>query len=223
MNQKSRLLAVTLFVTISGWIIYSIYPADPSPSTVAPSTTSTEPSAIAKKASQPSTDKQPVYTQPHSDPELSKNALLKLREYQSLFETREDIRDLIEKADELDDQTRQERFEQLIAEMKALEQENKVTSAESLLLQLAALKFSPYPEQAKEQGKILIDQYKQLSEARLKEFQENPDPRFVSYKEQEAEIVKEVMKMSHYPDGLSREKYLAQRLQDLRSEVYKVD
>ncbi|OZG75225.1 hypothetical protein BTA51_02245 [Hahella sp. CCB-MM4] len=224
MTTKIRILISTAVLVVASWLAYTLLPSEPqTPASVPPSTTRAKVSTIAAQDTQSSDTQKSPSTKAQEGSQLPKEALEKLEEYQSLFHTRDEMRDLIQHADELDDQTRRERFDKLMAEVHVLEQEKKVTSAEALLLQLAALKFSPDPEQAKEQGQALIEQYKQLSEARMQEYRDHPDPRFVSYKKQEAEIVKEVMKMSHYPDGLSRDKYLAQRLQALRSEIYKVE
>ena len=49
-----------------------------------------------------------------------------------------------------------------------------------------------------------------------------PDARFSRYKSEEKRIVDEVMALDSIPDGLSRDQYLRQRLQEAREQALPV-
>ena len=48
-----------------------------------------------------------------------------------------------------------------------------------------------------------------------------PDARFSQYKSEEKRIVDEVLTLQTIPDGLSRDQYLRQRLQEAREQAYR--
>ncbi|TQV87203.1 hypothetical protein [Aliikangiella coralliicola] len=143
------------------------------------------------------------------------------QDYQSLFHTRDRFRQFFEDAEQLDDVTKQNQFAELNQEVELLEKQKKISNAESLMMKLALLKHAPDSAQAKEIGQVLIDEYKAIAAERERKFRDNPSPQFKTYKQKEKEIVKEVMEMDVYPDGLTREQYLAQRLAELRKQVYR--
>ena len=140
--------------------------------------------------------------------------------YQGLFDTRTEFRSFFSNAEFMDDQTKVETIEQLEVELKKLKQQEKVSHAESLMLQLALLKFNPDRESAKARGKTLIEEYQKMAEARNQAFVNNPAPEFKSYKDKEKQVVAEILSMEAYPNGLTRDEYLAKRLAEVRSEAY---
>ncbi|MCW8876149.1 MAG: hypothetical protein OQJ89_02915 [Kangiellaceae bacterium] len=140
--------------------------------------------------------------------------------YQALFNTRSEFRSFFSNAEFMDDKTKIETIGKLELELEKLNRQEKVSHAESLMLQLALLKFDPDRESAKAKGKTLIEQYEKMAEARNQEFINNPTPEFKSYKDKEKQVVTEVLSMEAYPDGLTRDEYLAKRLAEVRSEVY---
>lgn len=140
--------------------------------------------------------------------------------YQALFDTRTEFRSFFSNAEFMDDKTKSETIEQLEKELKKLEREEKVSHAESLMLELALLKFDPDRESAKAKGKTLIEEYQKMAEARNQEFINNPAPEFKSYKDKEKQVVAEILSMEAFPNGLTRDEYLAKRLAEVRSEAY---
>ncbi len=140
--------------------------------------------------------------------------------YQSLFNVRQEFRDFFESAHELDDNTKKEKIEKLEEKLVLLETEKKASRVEALLLHLALLKFDPDSENAKRRGKALVAEYQRLADARNKAFIENPEPKFVNYKQKEKQVLSEVLAMETYPDGLTRDQYLARRLAEVRTQVY---
>ncbi|MBU6955722.1 hypothetical protein [Hahella sp. HN01] len=154
---------------------------------------------------------------------LEDQALERYAEYQSYFDYGRDYRELLQHAEQMDSATRREKFSHAEQNIDRLEKEHKLSAAEGLIMKLALLKITPNDPEAKAKGIELIQQYKQAGEARMQEFKDNPDPRFAEYKKREAEIVKEVLAMTHYPNGLSRDDYLAQRLNEELKQAYALD
>ena len=66
----------------------------------------------------------------------------------------------------------------------------------------------------------MLAEEKAVSEQQWQHYLANRTPEHKSYKEREAEIVREVMQMDSYPDGLTRSEYLRQRLDEVRREIY---
>jgi hypothetical protein len=142
------------------------------------------------------------------------------QDYQSLFESRKELRAFFKSAKNLDATHRDKKIESLEAELDRLHQAEHLTSAERLMLQLALLKFNEDQALARQQAQTLVEEYRAITDARNAEFIANPHPQFKDYKAREKQVVDEVMAMSVYPDGLSREAYLAKRLAEIRAEVY---
>ncbi len=154
---------------------------------------------------------------------IDDSLLLEYQNYQSLFKSRERFREFFENVDQLDDVTKQQELAELNEEVDSLNQQQRISDAESLMMKLALLKLYPDSEQAKQISLALVQKYRAISDARLQFYIDNPDPQFKDYKQRESEVVREVMDMSVYPDGLTRDQYLAKRLAEIRKQVYKSD
>lgn len=72
----------------------------------------------------------------------------------------------------------------------------------------------------KARADALLARYQALSAEREAQAKA-PDARFSRYKSEEKRIVDEVMALDSIPDGLSRDQYLRQRLQEAREQAYR--
>jgi len=155
----------------------------------------------------------------NNDP-LNEQAERKYLEYQQLFELREELQSFFDDAKngmpENIEESRVE-FENKLNELSNL---NRLSQSERLMLQLAFIKLNPDLEAAKRESQKLIEDYKKISDARQKSFEENPSAKFKKYKSREKEIVSEILKMETFPDGLTRDQYLAKRLAEARADAY---
>ena len=105
-------------------------------------------------------------------------------------------------------------LEQRLAEYERLGQ---VSAAESLMVRIAMTKLTIEDEAAQKQAlQGLIDRQNAATQARKEEWLAKPRPEFEAYKQQEKQIVKEVMAMDQVPGGLPRNEYLRQRLLEAR-------
>lgn len=105
-------------------------------------------------------------------------------------------------------------LEQRLAEYERLGQ---VSAAENLMVRIAMTKLTIEDEAAQKQAlQGLIDRQNAAAQARKEEWLAKPRPEFEAYKQQEKQIVKEVMAMDQVPGGLTRNEYLRQRLLEAR-------
>ncbi|MDX1475668.1 MAG: hypothetical protein R3309_15960 [Reinekea sp.] len=147
----------------------------------------------------------------------SKEALQAYDEYERVFQISDAIHEFMNHRDELTETEREVRRFELQRQLNQLEATNKISSTESLALQLA---FVGDDEAGKAKALALLEAYERERQARLDAYKANPDPKFQDYKTREADIVQEVMAMEFYPDGLSQQEYLAKRLAEARQQAY---
>lgn len=102
--------------------------------------------------------------------------------------------------------------------LEELASQKLVTPFEELMIRLGLLKYTTDEATFESESARLIAEYKSMIEA--EKSTASPDPKHMTYKEREHQIMKEVLSMEEYPDGLSRDDYLKQRLDQVRSEVY---
>ncbi|NQD39086.1 hypothetical protein HPT27_18875 [Permianibacter sp. IMCC34836] len=140
-----------------------------------------------------------------------------VRAYEAYTDFQQHSRGFFDHADQLSEQEKQAQLRQLMDGTNKYEQEGKLVPMEALVLKLAMLRYSSSgDDDYKTKAKTLIDQYKAISDAREQAWLANPDPKFIDYKRQENDIVNEVLAMTVIPDGLSRDEYLRQRLEQAR-------
>jgi hypothetical protein len=145
------------------------------------------------------------------------------REYETFTALQSRLQAFFAAAPGLTPAERRERAVALAREVAEQESTGKIVAAESLQLRLALLKHSAAnePEYRAEAERLTRETSARAAErerAGLARIQ--ADPRFVDYKQREAAIVREVMSMSDFPGGLSRDEYLRQRLDAARGEAY---
>ena len=160
-------------------------------------------------AATPSTSTEPLPTDLREHPVV--------QAYQAFSDFQLHSRGFFDNADKLSEQEKQAQLRQLLDGTNKYEQQGKLVPMEALVLKLAMLRYtSSSDDDYKAKAKSLIDQYKAQSDLREQVWLANPDPNFIDYKRQENDIVKEVMAMTVIPDGLSRDEYLRQRLEQAR-------
>ncbi|MEX2963773.1 hypothetical protein [Microbulbifer sp. TYP-18] len=106
--------------------------------------------------------------------------------------------------------------------IETIEAEGRVMAYEALALKLAWLERNSADKAAFEQAAAeLVEGYREKSQRHTAEYDPYKEvPGFAEYKQREVEIVKEVQQMTSFPDGMSRQEYLRQRLQEARKKAY---
>ncbi|PKQ43102.1 hypothetical protein CXP40_00735 [Pseudomonas sp. YY-1] len=131
-------------------------------------------------------------------------------------------RDFIEHAKQLDAEKREAQAEDLSKGLDAMEQRGELALSETLLLQIALIKAVSEDEaEQKTRAEALIKRYQVISAEREARLEQQPDRNFERYKAEEKRIVEEVLELQTIPDGLTRDQYLRQRLQEARERNYR--
>ena len=115
---------------------------------------------------------------------------------------------------------RREHAEALEDDVIRYESRGELAADEARLLRLELVRTS-VTEAAERDALIaaIRREYEQATQSRLAQWESQRDPNFEVYKVREAEIVAGVMQMEKIPDGLSRDEYLRQRLQQERERL----
>lgn len=137
------------------------------------------------------------------------------------FEQR--VRAFLRDAHTLDENARREQARAIGREIDQREQSRELSAGESVVLHVSLIEAAE-PDQAERvrQSQALVDRYREQTAARQAAFenQQRQDAGFQAYKAREAQIVAEVMAMTSYPGGMSRDDYLRVRLQEARQASY---
>jgi hypothetical protein len=184
-----------------------------------------EPSAVmlAKPTDSPMAllDSSNEAAQPPTDAQLQQllmNPAVQTQEQRLAFH--QAYRNFVSHASELSPAQRNSQAQALREQIETYEQRRELAMSESLLLQLGLIQLTASDEQAqKDQAAALVARYKALSAEREAKATV-PSAEFRRYKSDEKRIVEEVLSMDSFPDGLSRDEYLRQRLQQAREEHY---
>ncbi len=130
-------------------------------------------------------------------------------------------RRFIEQAGQPDSDARQSEAERLGKQIDGLEARGELALSEALLMQLGLIRAMESDEATQKlQAQRLIERYQRLSAEREARLAAQPDPNFDRYKAEEKRIVEEVLAQQSIPDGLSRDEYLRQRLQQARERSF---
>ncbi len=141
--------------------------------------------------------------------------------YQTRLQFAADYRRFIQDAARLSDEERQRQAEALAKEVERREAATELALSEALLLQLGLAQAQGGDEaEQKARAEQLLARYQALSRQR-ETLAKAPDARFSQYKSEEKRIVDEVLTLQTIPDGLSRDQYLRQRLQEAREQAYR--
>lgn len=131
-------------------------------------------------------------------------------------------RDFIEHAQQLDAEKREAQARELSQGLDAMEQRGELALSEALLLQIALIKaVSENETEQKTRAETLIKRYQAISAEREARLTQQPVPNFERYKAEEKRIVEQVLALQSIPDGLTRDQYLRQRLQEARERSYR--
>ncbi|MDP9940414.1 hypothetical protein [Ectopseudomonas alcaliphila] len=131
-------------------------------------------------------------------------------------------RGFIEHAMDLDSSSREAQAQALSEGVDALERRGELALSEALLLQIALIKAVSQDEnEQKRRAEALIKRYQAISAEREAKLAQQSDPNFDRYKAEEKRIVEEVLGLQNIPDGLTRDQYLRQRLQEARERNYR--
>lgn len=200
-NKHSRRLMLGVITALAVGIGFALWPSKESPQS--------ERAMTPAPAAAPSAGSDAVPADLRDHPVV--------QAYQAFSDFQQHSRGFFDNAENLTEQEKQAQLRQLLDGTNKYEQEGKLVPMEALLLKLAMLRYTTRgDDDYKAKAKSLIDQYKAQSDLREQAWLANPDPNFIDYKRQEADIVKEVMAMTVIPDGLSRDEYLRQRLEQAR-------
>ncbi|MEE1894460.1 hypothetical protein V0R51_16225 [Pseudomonas otitidis] len=217
MPNKTLLLgAIALAITTASATLYwrlqadseAINPVAAAPAVSAPATTRSE-----QSGEQPA--KEETETKPAVDPAL-------VDAYSKRLAFDSEYRGFFDKASELPEAEREAEAERLRKGLEEREARGELAASESLMLQIALIQATESdPEEQKNRANALLRRYQEASEAREKARAQQPSPQFKRYKQDEKRIVEEVMALEAIPDGLSRNEYLRQRLQEAREQAYR--
>ncbi|MDG9923353.1 MULTISPECIES: hypothetical protein [unclassified Pseudomonas] len=143
-----------------------------------------------------------------------------VQNYQARLQFGADYQSFIKSAAELGEAERRQRAAALAKEIDRREAAGELALSEALLLQVGLAQAEGGDEEAqKARADALVARYQALSQAREAR-NKTPDARFTQYKSDEKRIVDEVLSLDSIPDGLSRDQYLRQRLQEAREQAY---
>jgi hypothetical protein len=118
---------------------------------------------------------------------------------------------------------RMQRAQALARDVESLERAGELLADEAVLIRIGLIQAAVADDAERvRQAQAVVDHYKTQSDQReaAAAAQVQRDARLRQYKAREAEIVAEVLAMSSYPGGLSRDDYLRLRLREAHSAIY---
>ena len=160
-----------------------------------------------------------------ADPDAALASTPEALAYRSRQEFEQEARNFLRDASKLDDNTRNTRALALSREINRREQNREFSAGEAIMLRVGLIHAAVENESERiRQVQTLVTRYREQSAQRERAFQaqQRRDAQFQQYKAQEARIVSEVLSMQYYPDGMGRDDYLRQRLQEARVTIYGV-
>lgn len=131
-------------------------------------------------------------------------------------------RAFVRDAPDLDDATRMARARALSQDIDRREQNRELSGDEAMMMRVGLIQVAVKdPRERVVQIREVIDRHTQQTAARQRAVlaQQQTAAKLKDYKAQEARIVSEVLAMQSYPNGMSRDDYLRQRLQDARDTI----
>jgi hypothetical protein len=118
---------------------------------------------------------------------------------------------------------RLERARALAREVEVRERAGELTGEEAVLIRIGLIQAAVVDDTERvRQAQAVVDHYREQSQQRQSAAaaRMQQDARQRAYKAREAEIVAEVLAMSSYPGGLSRDDYLRLRLNEAHRAIY---
>ncbi len=166
---------------------------------------------------------EPATTAGASSPDTALASTPEARAYQQRLAFERNVRAFLRDAPQLDEKTRAARATALVREIDRREGARELSADEAVMLRIGLIHAAVQDENERiRQARQIVEQYRQRSAEREAAYlaQQKRDAQFQQYKTAEARIVSEVLAMSSYPDGMSRDEYLRQRLQQARETIY---
>jgi len=146
------------------------------------------------------------------------------RQFQQRREFQDEAKRFFREAKSLGPAERERRAQALQAQVERYERADELSAGETMLLRVGLIQAT-VPDEAQQALMVqrLAQRYKAQAQQREQAWAEQQahDPKFQAYKRSEAQIVAETMKMQRFPDGLTRDEYLRQRLQAERERIYR--
>lgn len=214
MTNKTMLLsAIALAITTAGATLFWRLQPDASPLQASTQPTLSESNAPTRPLQAP-TDAQ--------SGAKSTIDMAQADEYAKRLAFDAEYRGFFDKAAALSPAEREAEAERLRKGLEEKEAKGELAAGESVLLQIALIRASvDDPAEQTARSEALIGRYQAASEAREKARAQQRSPQFERYKQEERRIVEEVNAMQAIPEGLSRNEYLRQRLQEAREQAYR--
>jgi hypothetical protein len=144
------------------------------------------------------------------------------RAYQSRIAFEKDARDFIRDAAKLDANARLARARALSREIDRREQARELSANEAMMMHIGLIHAAVENNGDRlRQSQEVMARYRERSALQQAAFaaQQQRDAQFQQYKLREAQIVSEVLAMTDYPNGMSRDDYLRLRLQEARETI----
>ncbi|MFC6634530.1 hypothetical protein [Microbulbifer taiwanensis] len=106
--------------------------------------------------------------------------------------------------------------------IETIEREGRMMAYEAMALKLSWLERNSASKAGFDAAaRELVEEYRQKSSQSTEEYNPYEDvPGFTEYKKAEKRIVREVQQMSTFPNGMSRQEYLRERLLEAREAAY---
>lgn len=173
--------------------------------------------SVARMIAQPD----PVSPAP-ADPDAAAAATPEARANQGRLAFERQARAFVRDAAGLDDATRMARARALSRDIDRREQNRELSGDEAMMMRVGLIQVAVKdPRERVVQIQEVIDRQREQTAARQRALlaQQQRDAKLKDYKAQEARIVSEVLAMQSYPNGMSRDDYLRQRLQVARDTI----
>lgn len=132
-------------------------------------------------------------------------------------------REFLRSAPNMSPEVRMQRAQALAREVEVRERAGELTGDEAVLIRIGLIQAAVVDDTERvRQAQAVVDHYREQSTRReaAAAAQLQRDARQRQYKAREAEIVAEVLAMSSYPGGLSRDDYLRLRLREAHKAIY---
>lgn len=131
-----------------------------------------------------------------------------------------DLRAFIGEAELLPAQDHEPKARELLAQVDELAATGYVTGPEALALRLSLLKYALPPDDFRVAANSLVNDARERAERAEQEWATRDDPQLEQYHAEERRIVEQSASMTEFPDGMTRQAYLREKLRLLRSEIF---
>lgn len=130
---------------------------------------------------------------------------------------------LLVELESLNDTERGIRLDKYLKALEEFEADGRFMAQEAMLVKIKILELRQLEQSAlEEQSTAIVAEYRVRSEQAAKKFADNPSAELLTYKVEAQRIGKEVAAMGDeaFGDGISRNEYLRQQLQNARVKIY---